>query len=225
MAPLALLFLPNGVILRLLTRGTLDEISDAAWRELSDPLNFVVGAVLLTFAALRHGGLGRTDGRARVALSVFRLFGALGVAAIVALPVLIGEARPKLDTGNPTIYALTLLIGGAIALVPGRMRELRRPPDPELHGLDYPKGLRARMWIVEFVLLVGGVVLIAVWGFGGAGKNDDLRAVVWGAISVSLADFLTLIAAVNFATAKSAVEAALGSLPRPQAPETSAGMS
>jgi hypothetical protein len=201
----------------------LDEISDAAWRELSDPLNFVVGAVLLTFAALKHGGLGRTDGLARAALSAFRLFGTLGVAAIVALPVLIGEARPKLDTGNPTIYALTLLVGGAITLVPGRIRELRRPPDPELDGLDYPKRLRALMWIVELVLVVGGIVLIALWGFGGAGKNDDLRAVVWGAISVSLADFLTLIAAVNFATAKSAVEAARRSLPQPHAPAAPAG--
>ena len=56
-ASLALLFVPNRVILSLLTRRTLDEISDAAWRELSDPLNFVVGAVLLTFAAFKHGAL------------------------------------------------------------------------------------------------------------------------------------------------------------------------
>jgi hypothetical protein len=217
-SPLALLFLPNGVFLRMATRRSFDEISDGAWQELSDPLNFVIGAILLTFAALRHGGFGHADTRTRLALSVFRLGGALGVTAIVTLPVIVGTARPKLDTGDPTLYGLTLLVGGALALVPGRIEQLRALPEQEMRGSGYPRCLRKAMWIGELALLIVGVAMIVLWGFGGAGKSDELRALVWGAVSVSLADFLTLTAAVNFATAQTAVQSAVEALANTSGP-------
>lgn len=198
------------MLLRVLMRR--DGVPRDVWRELSDPLNFVVGALFLAVVEVKDKGERRDGEATRFVLSAFRLTGAVLVAVIVAVPVLLGIAVPKLDTGDASLYALTLLLGSVVALIPGRIRDLKMAPGYERHPKvrlaeeAYPRGFRQILWVIEGILIVAGTVTIVVWGFGGAGKNDELRAVVWGLVLVSAADFITLMAAVNFVTAKRLAE-------------------
>ncbi len=166
--------------------------SDEWWAAVTDPVNFVVGSVLLLFLHQKPSLEPASEGDAGLlegTLLGMLLSTILTPALIIALPVLVGVWFPHLGTGDAFWFALTLLIGGAITLVPGRVAELRIRG--WVRGSGYPKKLRRTMWRVEFLMLVGAIPLILVWNFGGHGHHPVVRAVVWGLVSVCLAELWT----------------------------------
>lgn len=150
--------------------------------ELTDPVNFIVGALII----VRHEGL--------TILTYIRLVAALWVAAAVASPVVAGALWPKLELGDPVPYGLTLLGAGAITLLPGRLDSLHRDGR---YGTGYPIRLRKRLAIAEVVVAVAAAIFILAWQFGGPGHHTTLRAVFWAAGAVSISDLITMTACAN----------------------------
>jgi hypothetical protein len=166
------------------------------WAAVTDPVSFVVGSILLLFLrrklsikpAFEVEGW-RLEGEVMGLLLSTILTPTLILALPVALPVLVGVLFPHLGTGDPFWFALTLLVAGAVTLVPGRLAELRAKG--WARGSGYPKKLRKTMWGIEFCIVIVVIPLILFWNFGGQGHHPAVRAVAWGLVSISLAELWT----------------------------------
>jgi hypothetical protein len=170
-------------LLREIDRG---KKSGEWWAAVTDPVNFVVGSVLLLFlrrklsidqACEEEGWV--LEGNVMGLLLSTILTPTLFLALPVVLPFLLG-------IGDPFWFALTLLVGGAVTLVPGRLAELRAKE--WARGSGYPKKLRKTMWRVEFCIVVVVIPLILFWNFGGQGHHPAVRAIAWGLVSISSAE-------------------------------------
>jgi hypothetical protein len=179
-------------------------VPEATWQELTDPMSFVVGSIIRTFYSPEAGAdlriLTPDESNARIVRRAFRATGAVTVGIAVAFPVIIGTRVPKLDTGDPFAYALTLLVGGALTLVPGRIADIRVRAGVETADDAYPQTLRRIMWAIELALSIAALVAI-VGVLGGAGQNEAWRAVAWGVLAVSLSEMATFSAVSNMVDA------------------------
>jgi hypothetical protein len=153
------------------------ELPEGAWAELTDAVNFVVGAIIV---ASRERGS---------EAAAYRLGAALPAGVYAAVPALIGLLFPALDLGNALVYAVTLFIAGALTLLPGRLTELRSHGFTAGHG--YPKQLRTVMWRIEVVIVWATVPIILALGLSGTPNVSWFRAVVWALGAVSLMDLYT----------------------------------
>jgi len=179
-------------------------VPEATWQELTDPMSFVVGSIIRTVYSPEAGGdvriLTPDESTARIVRRAFRATGAVTVGIAVAFPVIIGAIKPKLDTGDPFAYALTLLIGGALTLVPGRIADIRVRGGVKTADCAYPQAVRRVMWAIEVALSIAALVAIARL-LGGAGQNEDWRAIAWGVLAVSLSEMATFSAISNMVDA------------------------
>jgi hypothetical protein len=191
-------FLPPVASLAPLPRVRIPtHVTGELLEELTDPVNFIVGALII----VRHEGL--------TLLTYVRLVAALWVAAAVASPVVAGAFWPKLELGDPVPYGLMLLGAGAITLIPGRVDDLHRDGR---YGTGYPIKLRRRLAIVEMVVAAAAAIFILAWQFGGPGHHTTLRAVIWAAGAVSISDLITMTACANVVFWRNLLVAAEGLL-------------
>jgi hypothetical protein len=181
----------------------LDAIPDRAWDELTDPANFLVGSALTLCYGTRSKPIGRGsqtiagsfwDGFRRGTRIGARVSAMLNVAIVMVaatlLPILVGTFFPRVGTGDPTVYALTLLVAGAFTLIPGRVSELREKG--RLRGHGYPRRLRKVMWNLESFIVITTIVMLSVWNVVRLGDDESVRAVVWGVLAVAVSDLLAL---------------------------------
>jgi hypothetical protein len=154
------------------------------WEELSDPLNFIVGAVILAIY------------RPKTVDTYLRLVATCSVLALVLAPPLATRWSSKLGLGDPLSYGLTLLCAGAVTLIPGRVHALtsERGIRP---GKGYPKPLQRFVWAIEVAVSVVALYAIVSWKFGGNGDHPVLRGVTWALLAVSASDLITASASLN----------------------------
>jgi hypothetical protein len=161
----------------------------AFWNELSDPLNFIVGAVIL--ARYKPSAVD----------TYLRLVAACSVVALVLAPPLAATWSSKLGLGDPLSYGLTLVCAGAVTLIPGRVyaltREGRIRQGAKFRGKEYPKALQRILWGLEVLVSVAALYAIVHWKFGGSGDHAVLRAVTWAILAVSASDLITASASLN----------------------------
>jgi hypothetical protein len=178
-------------------------ISDAVWKELTDPATFIVTSILIALYPPR----GRVRGRAiAVAAAAVRLVCVVAMGAVLVAPALVGLVLPRDATGDGYVYAVTLLVAGLFTMVPGRISELRG--DEAVRGQGYPRKGRRRMWWVEFVLILVGLYLALSWTVGGTDPVG--RAIVWGVVATSVADLLVLYVAAYLVLGSELMDTALG---------------
>jgi hypothetical protein len=155
------------------------------WDELSDPPNFIVGALILA------------GHKPFAVASYIRVFAACGVVGLVLAPALLAPYSSRLGLGDPLSYGLTLLCAGAVVLIPGRVYELRRG-SRITNKIGYPKRLRVCLWITEVLVVLGALYAILYWKFGGGGHHHPVpRAVIWALLAVSAGDLITASACLN----------------------------
>src|ERR1700733_1270176 len=217
---------------RILTGSVLnahpfDNLPEEAWSELTDPVSFVVGSMLILFyRAKRVPDQSAPFDPVAVGGRIGATLGATPwVVMPVLIPVLVGLLFPQFGVGNSFWYAMTLLVAGAFTVVPSRLADLR--DRKRVRGAGYPKTLRKVMWWIEVCIWFGAIVAIFVWNFGGAKDHSIVRAVVWGLLAVSLTEFATLSAARSIAIAETpdgtsgaegqAAAADVGAAPQPGA--------
>jgi hypothetical protein len=170
-------------------------IPEETWAELTDPVGFVIGTVLIFVYGKRRPGV-------ETANSVLGRVGTtLWVAAAVVIPLVVGKIWPHIGTGDDFWYAMTLLIAGALTFIPGRVGELRDKTPPRVKGHGYPKMLRLVMLVIEYLIAAAAIIMILVWGFGGAENHGVVRAVVWGLLATCAAEISTFAAARQIAAA------------------------
>jgi hypothetical protein len=185
------------------TLRPFDNLPDRAWAELTDPVSFVVGSMLMLFYGSKSVAAGASShpDPAVMGQRFGQRFGATAVVVlVVTMPVLIGLLFPNVATGDPFVYALTLLVAGAVTFVPGRIAELREKG--RLRGGGYPKTLRQIMWYLESVIAIVAILAMVTWKFGGPGNHEVVRAVVWGVLAVCAADLYTVSAVRTIALAE-----------------------
>jgi hypothetical protein len=157
---------------------------DTFWKELSDPLNFIVGAVILA----RY--------KPTAVETYLRIVAACSVLALVLAPPLAATWSSKLGLGDPLSYGLTLLCAGAVTLIPGRTYALTL--DHRIrHGKGYPKGLQRFLWGVEIFVSAAALYAILRWKFGGPNDHPVWRGVTWAALAVSASDLITASSILN----------------------------
>jgi hypothetical protein len=165
------------------------------WKELSDPLNFIVGAVILA----RY--------KPTAVDTYLRLVAACSVLALVLAPPLAATWSSRLGLGDPLSYGLTLLCAGAVTLMPGRVDALTREGRIR-DGREYPKALQRVLWGIEVAVSVVALYAIVHWKFGGNGDHPVLRAVTWALLAVSASDLMTASASLNTAEWNANIEEA-----------------
>jgi hypothetical protein len=166
-------------------RPLLSDLRDELPAELTDPLRFVLGAILILI-------LGGDDFWAMV-----RIASAFWVAVpVIAVPVL----GAVLTGIAPLAYALTVFGAGLFTLIPERLYELRK--ERLIPGWDYPARLKGSVLVLDGVAVIAGVCVIIVWQFGGPGQHTFWRGATWGLVTVGLADLLTFVACIEIGVAK-----------------------
>jgi hypothetical protein len=146
-------------------RNRLYAANSDRWRDMTDPLNFVVGSLLL----LRYDHCRKAW--ERVAFAVV-------ICVITLSSVVIVVFDSDVDLGDPVWFGVTLFVAGLATLVPGRLAELRQQHRPDL---VYPKALRRLMTVFEWLFVLVAITLIAAWGVhfqGGAVGSIDVGGVV-----------------------------------------------
>lgn len=172
---------------------------DQLWDELADPLNFVVGSLLLVSFGKNQAHDTPRAKELRLLTRSYRFGGTFSLAAIIALPALAPALWPSLGMGDEFVYAVTLFVGGAVTLVPNRLAELRNKHPAVITGSGYPKRLRKVMLALEWLTVFTTLLLILFWGFGDSDAHSTLRAIVWGVLAVCVAELYTFYSAVIFA--------------------------
>jgi hypothetical protein len=176
-------------------------IPDRAWQNLADPATFIVSSILTLFFAPPTTAP-RDD--AYFAVLGARLGGVLVMIVVLVAPPLVGLLFPDVHTGNEYAYAVTLLVAGAVTMIPGRVAELR---DLErIRGVGYPKRLRRTMWAIECTLIVAGLSVALSW----SAENADTAvapAVGLGLAATSLSDICVLLIARSIAVSDSVARA------------------
>jgi hypothetical protein len=154
---------------------------DELEKEMTDPLDFVVGAVLTALFDWSFQ-------------AYVRLINAAWVLAIVVAPALAIAWSDKLGIGDPVSYGLTLLGASALPLIPSRIAELKR--QGKCGGGGYPWALRTAMDFLEVWVVVAAAVLIFAWHFGDHNGHHHTveRAVSWALGAVALGDLFTVSA-------------------------------
>jgi len=190
---------------RSLTGPYFGEGPAGFWEDLSDPLNFVVGSMLLIFYPVKLTDSNRATtipptAVRRVTLG-WRIGTTVDLGILIAIPVVTPWLWPHLGTGDALVYAATVFIGGVVTLIPSRLAELRNKNPRRVRGTGYPKTLRKVILVLDYVIIVAAIVAIVVWGFGGPANHRYLRAIVWGLLAVSVTDLLAFFAARNIAFA------------------------
>jgi hypothetical protein len=169
--------------------GIFRATGKAFWNELSDPLNFIVGALIV--ARYKPSAVD----------TYLRLVAACSVVAVVLAPPLAGIWSSRLGLGAPLSYGLTLVCAGAVTLIPGRVyaltREGRIRQGAEFCGKEYPKALQRFLWGLEVLVSVAALYAIVHWKFGGSADHAVLRAVTWAILAVSASDLITASASLN----------------------------
>lgn len=150
---------------------------EGAWAELTDPLSFFVGSIIIA------------SGEPNPEAKSFRVGATLFVGLYAAAAAFIGLVFPAFDLGDPLVYAATLFVAGALTLLPGRLAELRNRGVAAGNG--YPRRLRTVMWRIEVVILRAAVPILLVVGLTGALSHSWFRAVVWALLAVSYLDLYT----------------------------------
>jgi hypothetical protein len=167
-----------------------DDVPETAWRELTDPVSFVVSSLLLLVLGPR------ADAQKANRMGI-RAGATIGVFFWLLAPALAGIVFPQISTGDPFAYAATLLVAGAFTFIPGRVAELRA--QRRIPGTGYPKRLRKRMWWIETLLIYVTVGALIIWGIGAPDSHDVWRGIVWGVGVVCASEMSTLAAAKSVA--------------------------
>src|ERR1700733_10954980 len=144
----------------VLNAHPFDNLPEEAWSELTDPVSFVVGSMLILFyRAKRVPDQSAPFDPVAVGGRIGATLGATPwVVMPVLIPVLVGLLFPQFGVGNSFWYAMTLLVAGAFTVVPSRLADLR--DRKRVRGAGYPKTLRKVMWWIEVCIWFGAIVAI-----------------------------------------------------------------
>jgi hypothetical protein len=146
-----------------------ENLPEEAWDQVTDPLSFGVASAL---RLLRDRRLPQR--RVIVAILVF-----IGGAA----PALLTLAFPRLDVGNPVVWAVTLFVAGLVTLVPAQVEAV--------YGRSAGRRARCSLWRIDiYAMTVSLIALIIVVGVGGL--PGWVRGALWAVGAVSLSDWLVL---------------------------------
>jgi hypothetical protein len=170
-------------------------IGETTWLEVTDPADFVVQSLLLLYYLREDGEVwGPLTPAIWVMRRVYMLIGLVGVAASLAVPIL-------LSPGDPVAFSVTLLALGFLTLIPGQVATIRK----RLHikqGEEYPMPLRRAMWLCEsLALLAAAAVLLC------AHPDATHQGILWGVFAVSLSELATFYALVNSSIATNLLDA------------------
>lgn len=157
----------------------LDGFPRAVEHELTDPLRFILGAVMIL--------VNRFPDR----IAFMRLGAALAVAVVALAAPVLGVVLTGL---SPLAYALTVFGLGLVTLIPDRIYDLRRDHRLTTAAKGYPRPLKTGFFVVEVVgIVVAGGLLIG-FAIAHAIPHHVFRGCTWGVLTVALADVTTVVA-------------------------------